>query len=143
MVFLLLLLVWPFAEITLFVQVGGAIGYGYTLLLLIFSAVLGSFLAQWQGLTTTLSLRKALDTGKVPVQEVFDTFCIFIAGILLILPGFISDIAAFLLLLPPFRMVLREWLSGYVGVRHPRHENDNVIEGEFTRMDDSDKHLLD
>lgn len=154
MIFLLLFLLWPFAEIILLIQVGSAVGIFNVLMLCILGAAFGTILMQWQGLKTPQDIRQAMSDGKVPVQEIFDTFCIFISGFLLIIPGFISDLAGLVLLLPFVRHFLRQWLgrrvsppggSGYYERRSQpgNSSNETIIEGEFTRMDDPDTHLLD
>lgn len=149
--FLALFLLWPFVEIVLFIQIGTQIGILPTIMLCGLSAVLGSFLVRWQGLKTMAVLRRTVDGGEMPAQQIFDGVCIFLAGILLILPGFFSDAVGFMLLLPPVRVWLRLYLSRHFSGKavfsartgaHPYSGKDNSIEGEFTRLDDHDKPLL-
>lgn len=139
MIFLIILLFLPLIEIALFAQVGGEIGALNTVLLCLAAGVAGSLLVQYQGLKTTLSIQQALDRGEMPVQEMFDGICKFMAGILLIIPGFFTDAIALLLLLPPVRLWLRHYLTRYfigepIIVRRASARSD-IIEGEFTRID--------
>ncbi len=139
MIFLIILLFLPLIEIALFAQVGSEIGALNTVLLCLAAGVAGSLLVQYQGLKTTLSIQQALDRGEMPVQEMFDGICKFMAGILLILPGFFTDMVALLLLIPPVRLWLRHYLTRYfVGepiIVQRSSARSDIIEGEFTRVD--------
>jgi UPF0716 protein FxsA len=148
MPFLILLLIWPFAELSLLIHAGSRIGVFNTIMLCVLSAAIGSLLVQGQGFRTILSARQSATDGKLPVQEIFDGFCIFIAGILLIIPGFISDGIGLCLLMPPVRHALRLALSRYfkgediIVKRHGPPPSGTAIEGEFTRLDEEGKPLL-
>jgi UPF0716 protein FxsA len=96
----------PILEIALFIQVGGAIGLGWTLALVIATALLGTMLLRAQGLATMGRARASLDRGEVPMREVFDGACLLVGGALLLTPGFATDTVGFLLLLPPVRTVM-------------------------------------
>ena len=93
------------------------------------------------------TLRQSMQGGEMPAISIFDGFCYFGAGILLIIPGFISDFAAILLLIPQFRAILRRRIAP--GLVHPvdragnpAENPDYIIDGEFTRVDDHDKPFL-
>lgn len=105
-VLLLLFLSLPVAEIYLLIQVGGWIGAGWTLLLLLASAVLGIRLVRAQGLATARRLQVALAQGVSPAVEMLEGLCLLIAGILLVIPGFLTDIIGFILLIPWLRRQL-------------------------------------
>ena len=107
---LLLLLLLPVAEIATFVEVGDWIGTGPTVGLVILSAILGSVLIRWQGLSVLKRAQEAAERGEVPVGAVFEGFCVVAAGILLIIPGFLTDIVGLLLFIPPVRNALGRWL---------------------------------
>lgn len=96
----------PILEIALFIQVGGAIGLGWTLALVIGTALLGTMLLRAQGLATMGRARASLDRGEVPMREVFDGACLLVGGALLLTPGFATDTIGFLLLLPPVRTLM-------------------------------------
>ncbi|MDQ0318217.1 UPF0716 protein FxsA [Pararhizobium capsulatum DSM 1112] len=98
-----LFLVLPFAEIATFVLVGNEIGVGMTLMLVLASMVAGIVLLRFQGLGTLRRLQQATAGGGDPGRELVHGVMIVVAGILLILPGFLSDIVGILLFLPPVR----------------------------------------
>ena len=100
---LLAILLIPLVEIAIFIKVGQAIGVLDTLLLLLAAGVSGALLLRLQGWTTLLRLRQRLASGEAPVRELFDAACLALAGVLLILPGFLSDFVALLLLVPALR----------------------------------------
>lgn len=96
----------PLLEIAVFLQVGGVIGLGWTLALVVLTAVIGTALLRAQGMATLNRARASLDRGEVPMREVFDGACLLVGGALLLTPGFVTDAVGFMLLLPPVRSVL-------------------------------------
>jgi UPF0716 protein FxsA len=107
--FLLFVLV-PFAEIYVLLQVGHAIGALNTLGLLILISIVGAWLAKREGLGVLRRMQAALNAGRVPGTELIDGFLILLAGALMLTPGFLTDIVAILLLLPPVRAAVRRTL---------------------------------
>jgi UPF0716 protein FxsA len=99
----LLLIGLPLAEIAAFIQVGQWLGLGPTLALVLLAALAGILLIRHQSLATLGDVRAALARNQTPAAELFDGACVLVAGLLLILPGFISDVAALLLLIRPLR----------------------------------------
>jgi UPF0716 protein FxsA len=116
-VLVVLLVAIPTLEIWLLVQVAHQIGFWPTLLILVVEAALGSWLMRregsraWQALTTTFS------TGKVPSGELANAALILVGGVLLILPGFATDLIGFLFLLPLTRPLARRLLAFFVARR--------------------------
>lgn len=104
------LLLLPVLEIAIFIEVGSRIGAGATVGLIILSAVLGVLLLRRQGLSVLRKAQAAADRGELPVGAVFEGFCVAVGGILLIIPGFLTDTVAVLLLLPPLRNAVGLWL---------------------------------
>lgn len=100
----------PFAEIYVLLQVGQAIGAVNTLGLLILISVVGAWLAKREGLGVLRRMQRSVDSGRVPGTELVDGFLILLAGALMLTPGFLTDILAILLLLPPVRAVVRREL---------------------------------
>src|SRR6185369_17971840 len=96
----------PLAEIAAFIQVGQWLGLGPTLALVLLAGVAGILLIRHQSLATLGAVRAALARNQVPTAELADAACVLIAGFLLILPGFISDIVAILLLVRPLRRAI-------------------------------------
>ena len=107
---LVLLLLLPILEIAVLIQVGGWIGAGPTLLLVVLAGITGSLLLRHQGLATLRRAQDSLDRGELPVGAVFAGFCVVIGAILLIIPGFLTDIVGILLLVPFLRDALGRWL---------------------------------
>jgi len=101
----------PLLEIAVFIQVGGAFGLGWTLALVVLTAVLGTALLRAQGMATLNRAKANLERGEVPMREVFDGACLLVGGALLLTPGFVTDTMGFLLLLPPVRAALLAWVS--------------------------------
>jgi UPF0716 protein FxsA len=107
----LLFIVVPIAELYVIIQVGQALGVLETIGLLILVSVVGAWLAKREGLGVLRRVRQQLDAGRVPAGEVLDGFLILLAGALLLTPGFLTDVVAILLLLPPIRAVVRRLLA--------------------------------
>jgi UPF0716 protein FxsA len=107
----------PFAEIYVLLQVGQAIGPVNTIGLLILISVVGAWLAKREGLGVLRRMQRSIDSGRVPGAELVDGFLILLAGALMLTPGFLTDILAILLLLPPVRAVVRRELRRRVARR--------------------------
>jgi UPF0716 protein FxsA len=99
----LFLLALPFLEIAGFVIVGQQIGVLYTLALVVASGILGAILLRIQGFGAMSRIRRELDAGGDPGREVAHGAMILLAGVLLLIPGFVTDIIGLLLFLPPVR----------------------------------------
>lgn len=104
----LALFLLPFIEIAGFIWVGGKIGILATLLLIVLTAVLGVAIMRRQGLGVVLDSRAMIERGEVPARQFADMMMIGVAGVLLVIPGFVTDIFGFALLVPP----IRGWLYG-------------------------------
>lgn len=108
------------AEMATFLWVGSRIGLGWALLLALFTALIGSVLVRRAGLAVLGQLRRRWREGSVPGRELTHGASILVAGAFLISPGFITDLAGFLLLVPAVRDRIHDlvsrWLSGRVTV---------------------------
>lgn len=113
----LFLIVAPIVEIAVFVQVGEWVGYGPAILLLILVSVLGVWLVKHQGTGVLRRMRSELQAGRVPTAELIDGVLILAAGALLLLPGFVSDVLALVLLVPIVRHVPNAWIRKRAAVR--------------------------
>ncbi len=151
----LLLLAWPAAEILIFIKVGQTIGWLEAIALTLATALAGTILMRVQGLTALNRFLEDADRGEVPVAAVVDAMGIFTAGLLLLLPGFLSDALGLLLFIPPLRRRLIAWLFRQMlhspvsreGVRRggfgprpdPRRDglrkSENVVDAEFETID--------
>jgi UPF0716 protein FxsA len=106
---LLLLICWPVAEVFVAIQVADAIGVLATVLLLIASWPIGTWALRSRGRAAWRRLGGAVAAGRPPGREVLDGALILVGGLLLIVPGFITDAFGLVLLLPPTRVAMR-WL---------------------------------
>lgn len=90
------LLALVFAEIAVFIVIGNAIGVFYTLLLIIFTSIAGLLIAKKRGTKSIQDIQKSMQQGQPPAVPVIETFMIFVGGVLLAVPGFITDILGIL-----------------------------------------------
>jgi UPF0716 protein FxsA len=107
---ILLFIVVPIAEIYVIVQVGQALGAGWTIALLIADSILGWRLMRSQGRLAWRRFNDAIAAGRPPAREVFDGALIIFGGAFLLTPGFLTDILGIVLLLPPTRAVIRRFI---------------------------------
>lgn len=114
---IVLLLTVPVIEIAVFIEVGGWIGLWPTIALIVLTAFLGSWQLRLQGLATLERARRQLDRGEVPAKELFDGLCLMVGGVLLLTPGFVTDLSGALLFVPAVRTWLRGRLGRYVEKR--------------------------
>ena len=113
----LLFVVVPVLEIYLLIQAGQVIGVWWTVLLLIATGILGSYLVKLEGGRAWRSLREALNQGRMPARELADGALILVGGTLLLTPGFVTDIAGLFCILPFTRPLARRALTGVVAKR--------------------------
>src|SRR5690349_24693451 len=106
-----LLVALPIAEIVVTVTIADAIGAGPTLLLMAAGMVGGAMLLRRTGIGTLVRARAAVERGDTPLPEIFDGVCVSLAGILLMIPGFVSDALALPLLVPALRRRLGRYLG--------------------------------
>ncbi len=114
-VLFLVFIVLPLAELYVIIQVGGAIGIWWTLLLLLADSILGTALLRSQGRTVWWRFNTALAEGRMPHREVVDGALVILGGAFLITPGFITDVFGILLLLPPTRALGRRLIMSRIG----------------------------
>ena len=132
---ILLIIGIPIIEIYVMIKVGGAIGAFNTIALIFFTAITGVYFAKLAGLSTLKSGFNQLVKNEIPVYEIISGAALAFAAFLLILPGFLTDIVGFLLIIPFTRKFIIKNLS--VKFKKVDSEN-NVIEGEFEE-DNHDK----
>ena len=107
----LFILLLPFLEIAGFVIVGSYIGVLYTLALVVAAGILGAVLLRIQGFGVMGRIRKELDAGGDPSRELANGVMVMLAGMLLLIPGFVTDIFGLLLFLPPVRAIAWRFLK--------------------------------
>ena len=130
----------PLIEIGLFIQVGGIIGLWPTLLVVLLTAVVGTWLVRSQGAQTLKNLQGSFKNMKDPTEPLAHGAMILLAGALLLTPGFFTDAIGFLLLFPPFRVFVMNNIKSKLKASnfnfappHPGSDND-VIEGRFQQV---------
>ncbi len=143
MPFLIIFVVIPLIEISVFMSVGEYIGMGKTLLFAFLTAIIGGMIIKYQGLHTISAMRESSEHGRMPVNEIFDGFCLIAAGATLITPGFVTDTIGFLLLVPPVRTLIRDAIKKrtdiHVGMgqyESHRRQDPDIIEAEYEKIDD-------
>lgn len=120
MVRLFLFLIFPALELYLLVKVGGMIGALNMVLWVFASAIIGITAVRAQGQEAMFKVRSDLSEGKVPQNTFLDGLLMFLGGVLLILPGLISDAIGLLLLIPFVRRMVSSSLGGYFATRAPQ-----------------------
>nr|WP_294694506.1 FxsA family protein [uncultured Friedmanniella sp.] len=137
-VLMVLLVTVPTFEIWLLLQVAGQIGGWPTLGILVVEALLGAWLMRREGRRAWAALTQAFGTGRIPSGELTDAALVLVGGVLLMLPGFATDIVGFLFLLPLTRPAARRLVAFFVARRISRlsgpsptaRRRGDVIEGE-------------
>lgn len=143
LIVLLLFVGIPLTELYFLIRIGSQIGAFPTIFLTVFTALLGGWMVRVQGFSTLMRVREMMERGEMPAIEVMEGAVLLICGLLLLLPGFITDAVGFIFLIPP----IRRWLltaglkgSGILRPLHPgatgEQHRQEVIEGEFRREDD-------
>ena len=107
---LLFFTIVPLVELFILIKIGGHIGALNTILLVIFTVLLGAMLVRVEGLRTLRQIQSSLAQGQLPAEELIDGVLIFVGGILLLTPGVLTDLFALVLLLPYTRMHFKRWL---------------------------------
>ena len=139
----------PVMELAILIEVGGQIGVLLTILLVVLTAILGSFLIRKQGVDLLFRIRQRLSQDEAPVKEILTGFSLLIAGLCLLTPGFLTDSLGFLLLIPPLRDMLIDrifvakstWQHFSASHSHNRnhhsrhHENIDIIDVNAEEID--------
>jgi UPF0716 protein FxsA len=133
----------PLVEVYVLIQVGSQIGAGWTIFLVVLTAVIGVNLLRHQGLSTLMRATQLMQQGQIPAMEMFEGIFLAVGGALLITPGFFTDTLGFICLLPYTRRGIIRYLllnSTIQSTYSVHKENTNrpeskTIEGEFHRED--------
>ena len=129
---LLIILFVPLIEIYLFIQIGGLIGAFYTILIILLTAVVGIFFVRLQGISTLKSGVTQLYQNQIPVYEMMSGAALAFAALLLIIPGFATDLIGFLLIIPITRNIIFKLFSKKYKKQKVK---DDLIEGEYEDKD--------
>jgi UPF0716 protein FxsA len=104
----------PIVEIWLLIEVGGTIGLGWTLAVCVATGVVGAYLAKRQGAQAIDQMKSRVSAGQIPAMEMFHALLIVVAGTLLMTPGYVTDAAGLLLLVPPVRVLVASMARGFI-----------------------------
>ena len=137
---LLSIILVPIVEIYLFIKIGAKIGAFNTILLIFITAIIGIIYARYEGLNTLRSAYSQMIKQETPAYEIISGAAIAFAALLLIIPGFATDIIGFLIILP----ITRKLILGKVSAKIKKKESDknNFIEGEFEDIEDDDERKI-
>jgi UPF0716 protein FxsA len=136
---LLSIILIPIIEIYLFIKIGSQIGAITTILLIFITAVVGVYYAKYEGLNTLKAGFLQLSRNEAPAYEIISGAAIAFAAILLIIPGFATDIFGFLLIFPISR---KFFFSKFAKKFDHKKEKNNFIDGDFEDIEDeNDKKL--
>ena len=149
---LLFMIVIPVVEISVFIQASEQIGFWSIVGLVIITAMIGSALLRHQGFTTLSNFHKCINTGKFPIDELFNGLCILLAGAFLITPGFVTDGFGLILFLPNFREIIKKFVRNQLKKRmiltpsadpdfqeqNNKKPNSIIIDGEFHEIKTKD-----
>ena len=136
---IILILGIPLIEIYLFIKVGSQIGALNTILLIAITAVAGIWYARYEGFNTLRSGMSQLFKNEVPLYEIISGAAIAFAALLLILPGFATDVIGILLVFPVTRkIILSKYAKKYSSKKKNKTSEKNYIEGEYEDIEDKD-----
>ena len=128
--FFILFIALPALEIFLFIKIGGQVGALNTVALIFLTAIIGVYFAKLQGIQTLKSGMVNLYQNKIPIYEIMSGASIAIAALLLIIPGFFTDLIGFLLLIPFTRRIIFSLVLKNKSQSAANHE-DGTIDGEI------------
>jgi UPF0716 protein FxsA len=137
---LLAVILIPIVEIYLFIKIGSQIGAFTTIFLVFFTAVVGVYYARYEGINTLRSGMTQIIRNQIPAHELISGAAIAFAAVLLIIPGFATDLIGFLLIIP----ITRRLILGRLNKKFENKETkkSNFIEGEFEDIeDDNDRKI--
>jgi len=157
----LLFAILPIIEIALLVKVGGIIGGWNTIAIVIITAFVGSYLVRREGLHTLQTAQDKMQRNELPGNEIVQGLMLVIAGVLLVTPGFVTDILGMLFVLPGTRQHIASQVSKHMKTRvvssagfagqgpfdsqqspfteAPKDQNGDVIEGQYTDKTERDE----
>jgi len=133
---LLLFILIPVIEIFLLIKIGSQIGAITTILLIFTTAIVGIYYARYEGLNTLKSGFVQLSKNETPTYEMISGAAIAFAALLLIIPGFATDVLGFLIIFPKSREFIYKKILKKINNKKP--EKNNFIDGEFEDIEDND-----
>ena len=139
-ILLILFLTVPLVEIAILIKIGKVIGAGYTIALVIGTAILGAALLRTQGISTLAKVQTNINRGQLPAIELIEGLILLISGVLLLTPGFFTDMLGFLALVPILRQRLAQtffvnFIQNHINIKQTNTRIGNIIEGEHWDSD--------
>ena len=128
---ILLIFIIPVVEIYLFIKIGSQIGAFNTISLIIITAVVGLYYAKYEGLNTLRSAVSQLVKNEIPINEIISGAALAFAALLMILPGFLTDVIGLIIIFPWTRNIFLKKIT-----IKKKNNNKNFIEGEYEDIDD-------
>ncbi len=124
----------PIIEIYLFIKIGSQIGAFYTISLIMITAIIGVYYAKYEGLNTIRSAFAQIVKNELPIYEIISGAALAFAAILMILPGFLTDLVGLFIIFPWTRKIL------FRNIKFKKNENKkDFVEGEYEDIDTKDK----
>ena len=126
MIFLVLFVVVPLVELYFMLEVGEVFGAFNTVFLVVLTAVIGGVMVRQQGFSTMMRMRETAARGETPAIEMLESGVLLLCGLMLLLPGFITDALGFLLLVPPLRKAFVLWglkRGNFIRQQHPGYHD--------------------
>ena len=132
---LLSIILIPIVEIYLFIEIGGKIGAFNTISLIFITAFVGVLYARYEGFNTLKSAMSQMVKNELPIYEIISGAALAFAALLLIIPGFATDLVGFLIIFPPTRYLLFKKFKN----KHPdkKYDKEDLIEGESEDIDEN------
>ena len=130
----------PIVEIYLFIKIGAKIGAFNTILLIFITAITGIIYARYEGLNTLRSAYSQMIKQETPAYEIISGAAIAFAALLLIIPGFATDIVGFLIIFP----ITRKLIFGKISTKIKKNQSNknNFIDGEFEDIENDDERKI-
>ena len=132
---LLAVILIPIVEIYLFIKIGSQIGAFSTIFLVFFTAVVGVYYARYEGINTLRSGMMQIIKNQIPARELISGAAIAFAAVLLIIPGFATDLIGFFLIIPPTRRIIIKIITSKF---KNKSIDENTIEGDFEEAKQND-----
>ena len=137
---LFLIILIPIIEIYLFIKIGSEIGALTTIILILTTAVVGIYYAKYEGLNTLRSGFAQLSKNETPTYEIMSGAAIALSALLLIIPGFATDLMGFLLIFPLSRkFIFKNFFNKF---KKQKTKKNNFIDGDFEDIEDDDERKL-
>ena len=147
--FFLFFIIIPLIEVMLFIKIGQHIGLWNTIIIIIFTGIIGAILVKSQGITILNKALEEIKSNKIPIFSILEGIAILIAGAFLLTPGFLTDTLGCILLIPKTRNLIISYISKYLKKRtvykdktsfySKDKDKEKIFEGDYEEIDDNEK----